>query len=78
MITPLHLLAYALFPRYYREEVLDMSVRVAPFVDEKVVDGCHKALTRLFPLCNAHPGNAQKLNQLLIEILTSLHRFETT
>ena len=54
MTNPLHLLAYVLSPRYYSEEVLSMPGRVAPFADEEVAEGCHKALTSLFPLEEMH------------------------
>ena len=31
-----------------------MSSRVAPFADDEVVKGCHKTLTRFFPLEEMH------------------------
>jgi hypothetical protein len=49
MTTPLHLLAYALSPRYYSQEILAMPDRVAPYADEEVATGCYTAFARLFP-----------------------------
>lgn len=56
MTTSLHLLAYALSPRYYSSEVLSIPGRVAPFRDVEVSNGCKKALAKMFrdPELGAH------------------------
>lgn len=48
MTTPLHLLAYALSPRYYSSEILDIPGRVPPYRDPEVAVGYKRALNRLF------------------------------
>ena len=49
MTTPLHLLAFALTPKFYSDEILAMPSRVPPYRDAEVSEGCRKALTKLFP-----------------------------
>ncbi|XP_057865649.2 uncharacterized protein LOC131073259 isoform X2 [Cryptomeria japonica] len=50
MTTRLHLLAFALSPKYYSREVLNKSsTRVAPYRDHEVAIGYKAALRRLFP-----------------------------
>lgn len=49
MTTPLHLLAFALTPKYYSDEILALPSRVQPYSDLEVGMGCRKALSRLFP-----------------------------
>ncbi|XP_057820983.2 uncharacterized protein LOC131033730 [Cryptomeria japonica] len=49
MTIPLHLLAFALSPKYYSWEVLNKSsTRVAPYRDHEVAIGYKAALRRLF------------------------------
>lgn len=49
MTTPLHLLAFALSPKYYTSEILSLPGRLAPYRDLEVSDGYKKAFRRLFP-----------------------------
>ncbi|KAH9291975.1 hypothetical protein KI387_042840, partial [Taxus chinensis] len=49
MTTPLHLLAFALTPRFYSTEILSLPGRVAPYRDAEVSEGYMVALARLFP-----------------------------
>ena len=49
MTTPLHLLAFALTPKFYSDGILAMPSRVPPYKDVEVSEGCKKALTKLFP-----------------------------
>jgi hypothetical protein len=50
MTTPLHLLAFALSPRFYSQSVLKGSTtRVPPYKDPEVAQGYKAALRRLFP-----------------------------
>ncbi|KAH9314484.1 hypothetical protein KI387_023111 [Taxus chinensis] len=49
MTTPLHLLAFALTPRFYSTEILSLPGRVAPYRDAEVSEGYMAALARLFP-----------------------------
>ncbi|KAH9291990.1 hypothetical protein KI387_042820, partial [Taxus chinensis] len=49
MTTPLHLLAFALTPRFYYTEILSLPGRVAPYRDVEVSEGYMAALARLFP-----------------------------
>ena len=48
MTTPLHLLAYALSPRYYSASLLAIPRRVAPYRDAEVASGYKKALARIY------------------------------
>ena len=48
MTTPLHLLAFALSPRYYSGEILYIPSRVAPYKDPELATGYKKAFSRLF------------------------------
>jgi hypothetical protein len=48
MTTPLHLLAYALSPRYYSQSMLRLPGRVAPFRDSEVSKGALGALNKIF------------------------------
>lgn len=48
MTTPLHLLSYALSPRYYSGDILSILGRVAPYRDLEVAIGYKKAFGRLF------------------------------
>ena len=48
MTTPLHLLAFALTPKFYSDEILSQPTRVPPYRDGEVSDGCRTALSRLF------------------------------
>lgn len=49
--TPLHMLAHALTPRFYDEELIAKSngKRKAPHKDKEVASGVKKAFQRLFP-----------------------------
>lgn len=49
MTAPLHLLAFALTPKFYSDEMLAKPSRVPPYRDSKVSEGCGTALTKLFP-----------------------------
>ncbi|XP_057831543.1 uncharacterized protein LOC131042228 [Cryptomeria japonica] len=49
MTTPLHLLAFALTPKFYSDEMLAKPSRVPPYRDSEVSEGCRTALTKLFP-----------------------------
>ena len=48
MTTPLHLLAFALTPKFYSDEIISQPTRVPPYTDGEVSDGCRTALSRLF------------------------------
>ena len=48
MTTPLHLLAYALSPRYYTTEVLSIPGRIPPYRDAEVANGYKTAFSRMF------------------------------
>ena len=48
MTTPLHLLAFALTPKFYSDEILSQPTRVPPYKDGEVSDGCRTTLTKLF------------------------------
>ena len=48
MTTSLHLLAYAVNPRYYFAELLNDPERAAPNNDPKVSQGYKKAFRKLF------------------------------
>ena len=49
MTTPLHLLAYALTPKYYSTQYTDLPGRLPPYRDIEVSDGYKAAFQRLFP-----------------------------
>lgn len=49
MTTPLHLLAFALTPKFYSRELLALPNRLPPYRDVEVNDGFRKALVKLFP-----------------------------
>jgi hypothetical protein len=49
MTTPLHLLAFALSPKYYSDEILALPTRVPPYRDAEVGEGFRKAIAKLFP-----------------------------
>ncbi|XP_057833498.2 uncharacterized protein LOC131044233 [Cryptomeria japonica] len=49
MTTSLHLLAFALTPEFYSDEVLAKPSRVPPYRDSEVSEGCRTTLTKLFP-----------------------------
>lgn len=49
MTTPLHLLAYALTPKYYSNQFLDKPGRIPPWRDLEVSDGYKAAFLRLYP-----------------------------
>ena len=48
MTTMLHLLAFALSPKYYSPELLSVTSRVAPYRDVEVAQGYKAAIRRLF------------------------------
>ncbi|XP_057859814.2 uncharacterized protein LOC131068603 [Cryptomeria japonica] len=48
MTTPLHLLAYALTPKYYSNQFLDKPRRIPPWRDLEVSDGYKAAFLRLY------------------------------
>jgi hypothetical protein len=48
MTTPLHLLAYALHPKYYHSKVLSLPGRTAPNKDSEVVQGYKTALRKIY------------------------------
>ena len=48
MTTPLHLLAYAVNPKYYSIELLSDPERTAPNKDLEVSKGFKKVLRKLF------------------------------
>jgi len=48
MTTPLHLLAFALSPKYYSTQLLSVGTRVAPYRDVEVSRGYKAAFRRLF------------------------------
>ena len=47
MTTPLHLLAYALHPKYYHSKVLSLPGRTMPNKDSEVVQGYKTALRKI-------------------------------
>ncbi|KAH9296658.1 hypothetical protein KI387_044238 [Taxus chinensis] len=49
MTTPLHLLAYALNPKFYSSEILALPGRQKPYDDHEVASGAKAAFRRLFP-----------------------------
>lgn len=49
MTTPLHLLAYALTPKYYSSQYCDLPGRLPPYRDMEVSDGYQAAFRRIFP-----------------------------
>eukprot|EP01018_Ginkgo_biloba_P005359 Gb_11609 [translate_table: standard] len=49
MTTPLHILAYALNPRFYHEDILSIPGRKAPNKDKEVSDGYNKVFRKLYP-----------------------------
>ena len=49
MTTPLHLLAYALTPKYYSTQYIDLPRRLPPYRDIEVSNGYKAAFERLFP-----------------------------
>ena len=49
MTTPLHLLAFALTPKYYSAEILSLPRRVPPYRDVEVSEGYKAAFSRIFP-----------------------------
>ena len=51
MTTPLYLLAFALIPKFYCDEILAMPSRVPPYRDVEVSEECRKALAKLFLEC---------------------------
>jgi len=48
MTTPLHLLAYALHPKYYHSKILSLPGRTAPNRDSEVVQGYKTALRKIY------------------------------
>ena len=48
MTTPLHLLAYALHPKYYHSKILSLPGRTAPNKDSEVVQGYKTALRKIY------------------------------
>ena len=48
MTTPLHLLAYALHPKYYHCKILSLPGRTAPNKDSEVVQGYKTALRKIY------------------------------
>jgi hypothetical protein len=48
MTTPLHLLAYALHPKYYHSRILSLPGRTAPNKDFEVVQGYKTALRKIY------------------------------
>eukprot|EP00253_Pinus_taeda_P004499 PITA_04499 len=48
MTTPLHLLAYALHPKYYHSKVLSLPGRTTPNKDSEVVQGYKIALRKIY------------------------------
>lgn len=67
MTIPLHLLAYALSPRYYSGEILAIPGRVAPYRDPEVVVGYKRALNRLF----SDPEVASNVRRESIDFVSS-------
>jgi hypothetical protein len=49
MTTPLHLLAYALTPKYYSRQFTDQPGRLPPYRDLEVSEGYMAAFRRFFP-----------------------------
>lgn len=49
MTTPLHLLAYALTPKYYSSQYCDLPGRLPPYSDMEVSDGYQAAFRGIFP-----------------------------
>lgn len=70
MTTPLHLLAYALSPRYYSSEILAIPGRVAPYRDPEVVVGYKRALNRLF----SDPDVASNVRREFVDCLRQKSR----
>jgi hypothetical protein len=48
MITPLHLLAYALHPKYYHSKILSLPGRTMPNKDSEVVQGYKTTLRKIY------------------------------
>ncbi|KAH9304267.1 hypothetical protein KI387_008671, partial [Taxus chinensis] len=48
MTTPLHLLAYALNPKFYNSEIPALPSRQKPYDDNEVASGAKAAFQRLF------------------------------
>eukprot|EP00253_Pinus_taeda_P025286 PITA_25286 len=48
MSTPLHLLAYALHPKYYHSKILSLPGRTAPNKDSEVVQGYKTTLKKIY------------------------------
>eukprot|EP00253_Pinus_taeda_P026903 PITA_26903 len=48
MTTPLHLLAYALHPKYYHSKILSLPGRAAPNRDSEAVQGYKTALRKIY------------------------------
>jgi hypothetical protein len=48
MTTPLHLLAYALSPRFYSQEMVSEPNRVAPYRDAEVAAGYKAAISKMY------------------------------
>ena len=48
MTTPLHLLAYALYPKYYHSKYLSLPSRTAPKKDSEVVQGYKTTLRKIY------------------------------
>ena len=67
MTTPLHLLAYALSPRYYSSEMISIPVRVAPYRDPEVSTGYKRAFSRLF----SDPNVASNVRREFVDFVSS-------
>ncbi|XP_057830454.2 CBL-interacting protein kinase 24 isoform X2 [Cryptomeria japonica] len=69
MITPLHLLAYALTPKYYSNQFLDQPRRLAPWRDLEASDGLKKDAHSWWYF---HGTCFQNLQPLAIKVLSQV------